>query len=45
MELHESRNSQEQGSQGSDPQELSVQDATSYELQNGEWIVIDTLSP
>ena len=39
------QSSQGQDSQGTDSQELPVQGETSYELRNGEWVVIDTSSP
>ncbi len=38
------QSTQGQDSQGTDSQELPVQGETSYELRNGEWVVIDTSS-
>lgn len=38
------QSSQGQDSQGTDSQESPVQGETSYELRNGEWVVIDTSS-
>lgn len=42
LENPQSQNTKDQDSQGQDSQELPVQNATSYELRNGEWIVIDS---
>ena len=39
------QSTQGQDSQGTDSQELPVQGETSYELRNGEWVIIDTSSP
>ena len=45
LENPQSQYVDEQNSQGQDSQELPVQGETSYELRNGEWVIIDTSSP